>query len=181
MTRNVISVLSCLACAALCAGCGTVMVRTAAPTARQTMIYPATATDVVMIRSGGMFWQEGGNARKVFGWAVVVPLYIVDLPFSAVIDTVLLPVDLRTKSRIERQTANEFAVYLRERNTRIPHMTLVSTQERQDLAAFKADDLGRILDVREGGILRCPVTGAEYRVVFVGSSYVTLRPVISEN
>jgi len=62
--------------------------------------YPATSLTFYLTVSGGGIFQSGdcNNApvwAKVVGWTVVAPLSLLALPASAVIDTILLPIDIK--------------------------------------------------------------------------------------
>jgi len=65
-------------------------------------IYPAVQFDAMMIGCLGGIWQTGDcdNASwpmRLIGLCVVTPLFIVDLPVSAVVDTIMLPIEIKDR------------------------------------------------------------------------------------
>ena len=76
-------------------GCATRQVRSSA-TPVPTAVYPAVRTDCEMIGvcfDGGTMFHSGGPVGKTVGYTIVPLCCIVDMPLSAVTDTLCLPRD----------------------------------------------------------------------------------------
>lgn len=88
-------------------GCGTVMMRIVDDQAPRECLYPATHADVMMMK-----WCMKPDGTVITSKSYVgAGLCIVDIPISAAIDTLLLPIDL-----IER---HDFRVKEAARNAKI--------------------------------------------------------------
>ena len=86
-------------------GCGTVLSRPK-PAVVQDGLYPATRTDGTLIwagvTTGNCFFKQKGERwlYDAMGYTVIPLCFAVDIPFSIVTDTVMLPFDIyRTKAR----------------------------------------------------------------------------------
>ena len=143
------------------AGCGTMMVRDF-PSGRSDGLYPATGVDYMMATTGGGIWQTGdcGNApgwAKTLGWALVAPLHVVDMPVSAIIDTLYLPADIRWDRADKEARSREFRLNVAQISTNCPGVLLVSVATYpENRARFRLLESDEVVDVKIGEVLRCP-------------------------
>jgi len=161
-------------------GCGTLMVRDF-PSGRSHGLYPATGCDVMMATTGGGMWQTGDcdNApvwARVVGWTVVAPLHVVDIPISVLADTIYLPADIRWSRIDEEARSREFRMNVAQISTNAPSIVLVSVSPYPEThARFRLLEAGELVDVKVGGILRCPAPQATYTLLYGDSTQVILR------
>jgi hypothetical protein len=135
-----------------------------------------------MIRTGGGVWQVGDcdnatTSKKLFGWFAVVPFYVVDLPISVTIDTLMLPWDMHERAAYREATATEFMMWPSVTCEDAPGILLISTQSREDRATIVFESSGRDVTVEEGATVAAPGTEDAFTLVFVGTTYVTMRRV----
>jgi uncharacterized protein YceK len=158
-----------------CTGCGTILARTGEP---PSPLYPATSFDLTMIRTGGMFWQAGDCAMATFGWTIVVPLYLVDIPISLTVDTVLLPIDLKQRGVVKERRSREFDLSPHEFYETVPEVILVSVvadPPKEAHATFELVSSGEYVTVTNGFLLKCPATKNVYKVFHIARQYVRVR------
>ena len=86
--------------ALLLSGCGTIAARTSKA---NEGLYPATSIDGLCIVTGGGNWDNDHPSltSKLLGWIILTPCWSIDLPFSVVSDTILLPLDIRKSKTSE--------------------------------------------------------------------------------
>ena len=189
MRRNLFGLL--LFCVLLTSGCATCMVRdfpagepTGAVPRVGESIYPATVMDSFMVVSGGGIFQTGdcGNApilARVIGWTVVVPLFLIDVPFSLAVDTLYVPADIRWRKIYRERKSREFSLSVGEASTNAPSVILVSASPypySEAHATFRLVESNEVVDVKSGQILRCPNPPSVYTLLYVSSdTYVELR------
>jgi len=104
--RIVIGLLGVLTISSL--GCATRQIRSSA-TPVPTAVYSAVRTDCEMIGvcfDGGTMFHSGGPGAKTIGYTVVPLCWIVDVPLSAITDTVCLPRDLWRINKENRTNAS---------------------------------------------------------------------------
>jgi uncharacterized protein YceK len=83
-------------CLALTPGCSSLQVREF-PSCRNGLakkgvpVYPSTVADAVGVIHGGHFFGDYGDLSDYLIWS---PVFLLDLPFSIMADTLLLPVDI---------------------------------------------------------------------------------------
>lgn len=85
-----------IACLSMTSGCGTIITRHyPSCKSRWVAFYPASKYDALTIASGGILeGPDEGYIYSIYGWLVLVPFHIIDLPISFLTDTILFPADI---------------------------------------------------------------------------------------
>ncbi|MBW7907572.1 MAG: YceK/YidQ family lipoprotein [Kiritimatiellae bacterium] len=90
MIRTIIACAGGIAVSLMLTGCGTFMMRVVDAKAPREFLYPATHADVKMMK---WFLKPDGTIITSKSY-VGAGLCVVDMPISAVFDTLLLPIDM---------------------------------------------------------------------------------------
>jgi len=95
--KLILQITIAIASLSMASGCGTIAMRHyPSCQSRHFPCYPACRYDALTIASGGIVERPAadGYIYSIYGWMVLVPFHIIDLPISFVTDTILLPADL---------------------------------------------------------------------------------------
>ena len=169
-------------------GCGTLVTRVGG--GGRADYYPATIADVSIISSGGGIYAYGdcnNGFGPVVGWLVVVPLHLIDLPISIVIDTICLPYDAIRAQRENERKSRTFQMQVGVATTNAPALLLLETSvtrwERSGFreplnplwATFQCLSSGEIVKAQYNTPFSYECGEEKYKVVYFDKDYVHIE------